>query len=406
MNKKNLIGIGALTLALAGSLAFLGSNKAEQVKAEGPYSITNAEYDVAFLEQYCADDTNIISTEHYSYTGDKPLGINTIGGNQYGYAGPNNSYLKQTKFETNLMGGVNEDLVWRFSGMNTKWKSGPNRLYIQLENNSSNWNICKAESFPEATCPDEFAIGELIKAQGFAKGACLITTTAIPNVHDLSFFWRSQYTQKVFIVYQIQGQEWKILSGTGSPNGNYTGTRGWDALGYTTFNSGTWTEKELYGATAKIGIAITEAPSESGNLPVSAVLVNADKAAVRYLNTLSYQEHVCSDNGVDKSFDLNKGQSENVHNQDLFQLATERATAESLANYEVAGSKTTATSALDLYNHLVTNVSGLGSVKGAAQHYNLISNNKNTLVPAVIITCVVSASAMTILILIKKRKHN
>ena len=69
--------------------------------------------------------------------------------------------------------------------------------------------------------------------------------------------------------------------------GNYSGTRGWDQYGYTTFNSESWTTKELYGADARIAFVCTEAPTESGSFPLSSILINANKAAVRYLNVLS-----------------------------------------------------------------------------------------------------------------------
>ena len=248
MNKKNLIGIGALTLALAGSLVFLGfPKKAEQARAAdlSPYSIGNDEYEVAFFEQY-NDVANCISTEDYSYANDQPIGSNTIGGHLYGTYGNSASNLKQTKYETNLMGGVNGDLVWRFSGLNVKGKSDPNRLYIQLENNSSNWNICNATSFPQASSPDEYALGQLVTAAGKAKGASMVSTTVIKNIQDMSFYWRSSYSTKVLLCYQLENEtEWKVfhtmnMNDSEKIVGNYSGTRGWDKYGYTTFNSDSW----------------------------------------------------------------------------------------------------------------------------------------------------------------------
>ena len=406
MNKKNLIGIGALTLALAGSLAFLGAPKeAEQARAAdlSPYSIGDDEFEVAFLEQYMTSS----SLDSYSYVDDKPLGgNNAVGGHLYG-----NGVTYATDLVTNLNSGVNETLQWNFTSTRVRGKADPNRAYVQIET-SATYNMKDASMYPEATKPDEYGIANLFSAS-YSHVSAMYTTTAIKNITDISFYWRSSYTKRAYLCYQIDGtSNWVRFADiqrndAGDIKGNYSGTRGWDKYGYKVTASSSWATSPLNGATAKIAIACTEkSSSEEGNFPVSAIVINANKAAVRYLNVLSYQDNVCSDNGANKSFDLNKGQADNVHNQDLFQLATENAEAAFLDSYTVNGSKTSATSALDLYNHLVTNVSGLGSVKGVAQHYNLISNNKNTLVPAVIITCVVSASAMTILILIKKRKHN
>ena len=406
--KKGLFipAIGLAVLAMAGGVIGLSHNNVMKVaKAEGIYSITDDEYECAFLEQYTTNNTNIIETEGYTYTGDKPIGKHSVGGFQYGIAGNSAANLKKTNFETNLY-GVNETLTWRFSGMNTKFKTGPNRLYVQIENNSSNWNICKAESFPNSgDTADFYAIGQLIKNAGYAKGAALISSSAISNIRDISFFWRSSYAQKVYVVYQLDGSsEWKILSGTGSANGNYTGTRGWDTYGYTTFSSGSWTEKELYGATARIGIACTEAPSESGNLPVSAILVNANKAAARYLNLLTYNDNICS---TGDGMDLNLTANNNRHNQDLFQLATERAQGSFLANYELAGSKTTDLNALSFYNHLVSSVSGLGSAKAASSRSILaIASNNNVIIIAGVSIVLICASGVALYFSLRKKKHN
>ena len=187
--------------------------------------------------------------------------------------------------------------------------------------------------------------------------------------------------------------------------GNYSGTHGWDAKGYTTFNSESWTTKELYGANAKIALVI--AGKESGNLPLSAILINANNAAVRYLNTLSYKDNICSANGTNMYFDLNKGQSDGVHNQDLFQLATERAEGSFLADYIVVGGKTTEYYALGLYNHLVTSIPALGSVKAASSNYFMNMNNNANV--AIIVSVSVAAAAVIgagLFFGLRKRKHN
>lgn len=411
--KTKFLLIPALLLgatALGGAaVALAHKNVARVAKAAelSPWTITDDMYECAFLEQY-NDVANCISTEDYSYANDKPIGNNTIGGHLYGTYGPVPNSLKQTNYLTNLM-GVNETLQWRISGLNVKGKDNPNRLYVQLENNSSNWNICKESSFPNSgDTADFYAIGQLIVGKGYAKGAAMITNTPITNIQDLSFFWRSSYTQKVYIVYQLDGQtEWKILDGTGSSDGNYTGTHGWDAKGYTTFSSGSWTTKELYGATAKVGLACTEAPTESGSIPVSAVLINANKAAVRYVNMLSFHEHVCSSNGTDLSFDLSKGQSDKVHNQDLFQLATERAEGSFLGDYINVGTKTSEYFVLGLYNHLVTSIPALGSVKTASSNYFMNMTNNASVVIIVSISVAAAAVLGTGLFFgLRKRKHN
>ena len=417
--KKKFLLIPALLLgvtALGGIAISMTNNSVDKAaKAEelSPYTITDDMYELAFFEQY-NNVANCVSTEDYSYANDRPLGVDTIGGHLYGIGGPVAANLKQTAYKTNLKGGVNETLEWEFSGLNTKGKSGPNRLYIQLENNSSNWNICKDTSFPQATYPNEYAIGQLITAAGFAKGAVMFSTTAIKNIKDISFYWRSSYAKRAFIFYQLDGEtEWKTLHSMNMNDsekivGNYSGTRGWDTYGYTTFNSESWTTKELYNKTAKIAFACTEAPTESGSFPLSAICINANNAAVRYLNTLSYKDNICSSNGTNMFFDLTKGQSDKVHNQDMFQLATERADGSFLANYTLGGDKTSEYYALGLYNHLVASVPGLGDAKSAnANFFQMTMGNASNL--AVIISVSVAAAAVLgtgLFFGLKKRKHN
>ena len=340
--------------------------KISEAPPKSAYTIENDEYEIAFFEQY-NDVANCISTEDYSYGNDRPLGVDSIGGHLYGTYGNSGSKLKQTNYETNLMGGVNEDLKWRFSGLNVKGKNNPNRLYIQLENNSSNWNICNSSSFPEETSPDEYALGQIVTAAGKAKGASLVSTTVIKNIRDLSFYWRSSYATTAFICYQLENEtEWKVLhkmsmnESDEKIHGNYTGTHGWDTFGYTTFNSETWTSKELYGANAKIAFVCTEAPTESGSLPLSAITINSDKAAVRYLNALTYKEGITTTNSM---YDLHLGQADKRHNQDLFHLATNHVSGSFLKGYELQGSETEIKNAKDFYNSLVTEIPELGDAK-------------------------------------------
>ena len=394
MNKKNLIGIGALTLALAGSLGLFGSKKAEQLKAAdlGPYSIHDDQYEVAFLEQYNGG-------AEYGYTADKPLNKSALGGHIYGDVGG----ARKEDFTTNLQSGVNDTLTWRFTCGRVKNDTANGFVTFGIETHGTTGNILDATKYPEGT--DEYAIAQLTigSSTNLTECSAMILNSYIDGLNDFSVYWRNNaYGSKFSICYQVEGGSWKRLSNTVA--GNYTGTRGWDAKGYTTFNSSSWTTKDAYQARVKLAFAVTNSGSDHGNFRPSAILINANNSGVRYLNTLSYQDNICSDNGENKSFDLNKGQTENVHNQDLFQLATERAEASFLDQYTVNGTKTSATSALDLYNHLVESVPGLGAVKGSAQRYNISANNKSAIVPVIVVTCVASVSAITIICVLKKRR--
>lgn len=418
MNKKNIFGIGVLTLALAGSLTLFSSRKVEEAKADeiSSSTITDDEYEVAFLEQYMTSS----SLSSYSYQDDKPLGgNNALPGHLYG-----NGVTKPTNYVGNLNSGVNTSLNWDITFGRINGKSGPNRAYFHLESRED-VNIKDATTYPEATKPDEYQIGHLFGSD-YLHVSAMFTTTAIKNIQDISIFWRSSYTKRAYICYKLDGENsWKRYvdiarydaddgagNKAGDLKGNYAGTKGWDAHGYLTSLSSSWNGHELYGKTAKIAIACTEkttkngAVTEEGNFPISAIIINQNKAAVRYLNTLTYMDDICSDNGENKYYDLNKGQSENVHNQDLFQLATERAEASFLANYLCTGSKTSAYYILDLYNHLVTKVPGLGSIKAASSRYVVSNTNKTNNVAIIVVSSVVAISAVSILCFIKKRKHN
>ena len=291
-------------------------------------------------------------------------------------------------------------------------KASPNRAYLQIES-SANHNLKDTTAYPQATKPDEYGIANLFSSS-YSHISAMYTTTAIKNITDISIYWRSSYTKRAYICYQLDGEtSWKkyadiARADNGDIKGNYSGTRGWDTFGYLTSKSSTWTGHELYGKTAKIAIACTEkSSSEEGNFPVSAILINNNKAAVRYLNKLTYHDNVCSDNGENKSFDLNKGQSDNVHNQDLFQLATENATGSFLGDYICAGSKTSEYYILGLYNHFVTSIPALGSVKASsARLFSPLGKNENsTAIMVVTILSVVSVSSITLLVVFKKKRR-
>lgn len=398
-----LLGVTAL-----GGAAIAGSNRgyAKQAKAEelSPYTIGDDSYEVAFLEQYMTSS----DLESYSYTADKPLGgKNAICGHYYG-----SGITTPTDVVTNLNSGVNETLQWKISYGRIRGKADPNRAYFQLESSASH-NLKDATAYPQETYPDEYAIANLFSSS-YTHISAMYTTTAIKNIEDVIIHWRSCYTKRAYLCYQVDGGSWARYAdinrnSSGTIVGNLTGTRGWDTYGYQASKSSSWATSPLKGATAKIAIACCEmSSSEEGNFPVSAILINPNNAAVRYLNALSYQDNVCSSNGENMYFDLNKGQSDNVHNQDLFQLATERADGSFLANYVCAGGKTSEYYVLGLYNHLVTSIPDLGSVKAASSNFfnKLAMGGTNVALIASVSIAAAAVIGTGLLLGLKKRKHN
>ena len=412
--KTKFLLIPALLLgatALSGAAVALShKNVARVAKAAelSPYTITDSMYEVAFLEQYMSSS----SLDSYSYVDDKPLGgKNAIGGHYYG-----DGITTPTDVVTNLNSGVNETLQWKISFGRVRGKADPNRAYFQLESSASH-NLKDSTAYPQADYPDEYAIANLFSSSYYHVSA-MYTTTAIENIEDVILYWRSSYTKRAYLCFQVEGGSWTRYAdinrnSDGKIIGNLTGTRGWDTYGYQASKSSSWASSPLKGATAKIAIACCEMVNkngevtEEGNFPVSAILINPNKAAVRYLNALSYQDHVCSSNGENLFFDLNKGQSDNVHNQDLFQLATERADGSFLADYVCAGTKTSEYYVLGLYNHLVTSIPALGSVKAASSNYFMnMTNNANVVI---IVSVSIAAAAILgtgLFFGLRKRKHN
>lgn len=362
--KKKIILLAATTALTAGvvttGIVLAQTHMPSELIAKSVYTIEDNEFEVAFLEQYM----NSSDLDSYSYVNDKPLGgNNAIGGHLYG-----NGKTTASDFVTNLNSGVNENLQWNISNLRVRGKSGPNRAYVQLETSSTH-NIKDETAYPQATKPDEYGISHLFSSS-YSHISAMYTTTAISNITDISIYWRSSYTKRAYICYQLEGETtWKkyvdiARNDAGDIKGNFAGTRGWDTFGYLTSKSSSWKTHELYGKTAKIAIACTEkASGEEGNFPISAILINANKAAVRYLNALTYRDNICSSNGENMFYDLRKSAADNVHNQDLFHLATEQADGEFLENYELAGTKTEVKNARDFYNMLASKVSGLGEVK-------------------------------------------
>ena len=347
----------------------------------------------------------------YGYSIDRPLETNSLGGHMYG------SYddAVQSNKEYDLKIGVNTGLKWKFTRICAKSDTSTKITYARLQCDSSTGTITNTTAYPEATYPDEYALGQVMAGKSLTRVGAMISKVAIKNIQDISIFWRTTYTERIYIMYQIEGEtEWQQLHSMTDSDiddsvpipGNYTGSRGWDAHGYTTFNSSSWTDKPLYGANAKIAI-LTAGKAVSGNFPISAILINSNKAAVRYLNTLTYKDHVCSENGTNNYMNLNKSVSDYVHNQALFQLATERADGNFLQEYICTGTKSSEYYILGLYNHLVTSIPALGSVKtSSARFYNPLGNNKDsTAIMVVTILSVVSVSSIILLVVSKKKKR-
>ena len=405
--KKKLLFIPALVLGLVAgvgaAIAMAKPQKVQKAKAETPaHTIGDDSFEVAFLEQYMTSS----DLDSYSYTADKPLGgNNSIAGHFYG-----NGIVTPTDVTTNLNSGVNETLEWKISFGRIRGKASPNRAYFQLES-SADHNLKDATAYPQSTSPDEYAIANLF-SNSYNHVSAMYTTTAIKNIQDVIIHWRSSYTKRAYLCFQVEGGEWTRYADIqrdsgGNIIGNLTGTRGWDTYGYQASKSSSWATSPLKGATAKIAIACTEkTSSEEGNFPVSAILINPNNAAVRYLNTLSYKDNICSSNGENMYFDLNNGQANNVHNQDLFQLATERADAEFLGEYVLGGSKTSEYYALGLYNHLVTKIPALGSVKVPSSQMMFVKSNRTNIIAIVCIsTSAIAVAAGGLLIGLKKKKH-
>ena len=395
--KKKLLFIPALVLGLVAgagaAVAMAKPQKVQKAKAETPASaITDDMYEVAFFEQYNGGS-------EYGYTNDKPLAeTNALGGHVYGDVGG----TRKENYVTNSLYGVNETLTWKFTCGRVKNDTSNGYITFGLESHSTTGNIFDETAYPDGT--DEHAIGVLTKGSATNVSECsaMIMQSYITELNDFSVYWRAApYGTKFAICYQIEGQAWQRLD----TKGNYSGgTRGWDAYGYSTFSSGSWTTKDLYKAKVKLAFAITNAGSDHGNFRPSAIIINSNNAAVKYLNALSYREGVCT---TDSQFDLNLGQASNRHNQDLFHLATERADAEFLGEYVLGGTKTSEYYALGLYNHLVTEIPALGSVKVASSNILGIMNNSANIA---LITSISLASVAVIgtglFLGLRKRKHN
>lgn len=398
--KNRFLLIPALLLGATalGGAAIAGANDglAKQAKAEelSPWTITEDMYEVALLESYSHHDHYL---DHSKYM----LG-DWLNGNG-----------EQKNLTVDLKMGIAETPnQWKFNLVRGYLKGGTTRYVTQLRgsNSSGTYNICNTTQYPQADYPDEYAIGQFLTEHEMTYGGAMISVTAYKNITDLSFYWR--YTseeipvanKRVYIMYQLDGEtEWKRLEGSSSANGNYTGTRGWDTFGYTTFNDDSWTTRELYGKTARVALVL--GGKSNCDMHVGGVLINANNAAVRYLNVLSYYDGLCDSSSA---LDLNKGQTDSACNQDVFQLATERAEGSFLGNYICAGTKTSEYYILGLYNHFVTSVPGLGSVKAANSNFfnKLAMGGTNVALIASVSIAAAAVIGTGLLFGLKKRKHN
>ena len=389
--KKKLLFIPALVLGLVAgagaAVALAKPQKAEVARAEtAPWAIADNTYEVAMLESYSHHDHPF---DHSKYV---------FGDWLYGNG-------EQHNITTDLkMHAITETPnTWRFN-LTKGYLKGVTTRYTTLlraSNSSGTYSICNTSEYTEADNPDEYAIGQLLAGKSMTYGGAMISTNAYEDIRDISFFWRYTEAERIYICYKIGDAEWKILDGTSSINGNYTGTRGWDAHGYTTFNSGSWTSKELYGATARLALVV--AGTGACDVQLGGLVINASRAAVRYLNAMTYHDNIC-DNASD--IDLHKGESDSACNQYSFQLATEHADGAFLNEYSVVGTKTQHTNALEFYNYLVAKIPELGSAKAPSSQMMLVKSNSSNIIAIVCIsTSVVAIAAGGLLIGLKKKKH-
>ena len=400
MKIKNVIGISALLLTFGLGVAFASSSK-NVVKADAAtdvYSIENDQYELAMMEGYGNDDRPIDSES-------KLLGL----------------YLYdsgvQVNYSSNLLFGVNDSLQWRFSSVRGYYNSTDKYYNVILrtgtkytvteKDDTTGGNICNTDNtVAYGADTDEYKIGADIS---YDYAGAMISKTVIKNIQDISFYWRyaSSSLLRGYIYYQLENQTtWQryvqIRNDTsGRVAGNVSGSRGWDTYGYTTFNSSSWSSHPLHGANAKIAFVVA-ANSLGKEIQLSAVSINASKGAVRYLNALSYRNNICTDGSA---FDLTKSVSDSSSNLYSFQLATEHADGNVLANYTVNGSKTSETTALGLYNYLVTSMPVLGDVKAAnSRVFNIVATFEDNGALVVVISIASLAAAGCSLLAIKKHK--
>ena len=401
-----ILASGVLALSVAAFAMMMP--KAEAVKAESPWSIDDTSYEVAMLEHYgtSADQSSV----------DRPLGVKLLA--KYLYDSGKSSYAQDTtlSFESAQSVAeerVNPSLEWRFNAFKPYFKNGVMRLVMRA--GTSSINMYNTTQYDAENHPEEYAIARLLETEDatYAKyGSAMISNSVLTDINDISLYWRTSSARRLFVCYQLNGTgDWKRLctfnmQDSGYIEGNIKGTRGWDTYGFTTFRLDGWATHELNGASAKLAFVISnhEYKDDGTDIHLSAININANKSAVRYLNSMSYREGHCTNGSL---MDLHLTAANNSHSQDLYQLATENADGDFLANYDIFGNKTSETTALGLHNYLVSAISGLGEAKvSAANPYSPATNNGGLGVFIVVgASALVAACALSIttVVIIKKK---
>lgn len=407
MKKRNILTIGTLfaTLAVSVGLSIKPGN-AMQAKADGeygPYSIAESSYEVAMLESYLA-------TADTSST-DLPLGEKLLA--QYLYDSGSESYsgTMTRSLDAHRVSDerLNPSLEWKIDCFKPFFNSGVMRFLLRA--GTSSINMYDSTQFGEGT--DEYALTSVLQAADptyTVRGGAMISNTVMTDIQDISIFWRYTDCRRFFVCYQLENTtEWKILTtfnmqDSGIIEGNYRGTRGWDAYGFTTFNLDNWNTHELKGANAKIAFVASHNTFE-GNMQLSSLLINANKTAVRYLNYLSCRDKLCTTEGGNYK-DLHLTKNENSHVQDLFQLVTEKADPSFLASYTVKGTKTTEKTALGLYNHFVSTIPGLGNVKvpNASVMGGLFSGNSTNATIVLVCALTIATIGFSAYFILRKKR--
>ena len=406
--KNRFLLIPALLLgatALGGAAIALGNNKvAMKARAETPASaITDSQYDAAIFESYGETSDQ--------WKTDKPLGTD------YHLARYLYSNGNQSNWTHAIPGSVNQTSKWRFSDIRYYNASAKKYLVPFIKAGSSSditkSNIFNTTIYNSADYPDEYAIGQLLVNSDHATfsvyGGSMISSSTIENITDISFYWRYSEAARFHILYQLNGTgDWALLTTcciseiSYKIEGNYSGTMGGLAVnGFKTANLEGWTSSPLYNQNAKLAFVV--AGNSAGDMQISGFVINANKSTVKYLDKLAGLDNICDGSSAQ---DLHKTYADYSHNQDLFQFVTGDAVGSELENYTLTGTKTTETHVLNFYNHLVSKVPGLGSIKAASS--KLIfenSGSSNVIAIVCIATSVVAIAAGGLLIGLKKKKH-
>ena len=409
---KKILIIPAIALgvfAMCGSVFANGNKKSLIAHAAGelsPYSIADSSFELAMLESYEATADGSSK--------DRPLGAKLLAKDLYDSGSSAYNGTKTRSLDVHVSDErVNPTLEWKIDCFRPYYNGEVMRFILRA--GTSTINMYDPDQFGEGT--DEYALSSVLRAADpsfTVRGGAMISNVVMTDIQDISIYWRYSDCRRFFVCYQLENTtDWKVLvkynmQDSGIIEGNYQGTRGWDAYGFTTFNYGSWNTHELKGANAKIAFVASHNTTD-GNMQLSSIRINANNAAVRYLNNLSYQQKMCT---VDASNlkDLHRTVADYSHAQDLYQFATERAEANFLKQYSVGGSQTSETTALGLYNYFVSAIPGLGNTKtpNASITGDLFTNNSST-ASTLVIASVITALAVVLgagTYLAAKKKHN